>query len=147
MIRHQFSVTASEKVSRFLLCLRNTNQAFDMRETILSLLPYQCSLFSILFSLLFFNDSIFLFQFKFHLPPMQAWVVFEMQKCFTNLFVLERAKLIVTPRQPIAVSDVFIYICLIDIRDGSSKPVYGGVDLLQALSSAKTGRRSCFFMN
>ena len=50
-------------------------------------------------------------------------------------------------RQPIAVSDISIYICLIDIRDGSSKPVYGGVDPLQALSSAKTGRRSCFFMN
>ena len=50
-------------------------------------------------------------------------------------------------RQPIAVSDISIHICLIDIRDGSSKPVYGGVDLLQALSSAKTGRRSCFFMN
>ena len=50
-------------------------------------------------------------------------------------------------RQPIAVSDISIYICLIDIRDGSSKPVYGGVDRLQALSSAKTGRRSCFFMN
>ena len=50
-------------------------------------------------------------------------------------------------RQPIAVSDISIYICLIDIRDGSCKPVYGGVDRLQALSSAKTGRRSCFFMN
>ena len=50
-------------------------------------------------------------------------------------------------RQPIAVSDISIYICLIDIRDGSGKPVYGGVDRLQALSSAKTGRRSCFFMN
>ena len=50
-------------------------------------------------------------------------------------------------RQPIAVSDISIYICLIDIRDGSSKPVYGGVDHLQALSSAKTGRRSCFFIN
>ena len=33
-------------------------------------------------------------------------------------------------RQPIAVSDISIYICLIDIRDGSSKPVYGGVDRL-----------------
>ena len=53
----------------------------------------------------------------------------------------------VSARQPIAVSDISIYICLIDIRDGSSKPVYGGVDHLQALSSAKTGRRSCFFMN
>ena len=50
-------------------------------------------------------------------------------------------------RQPIAVSDISIYICLIDVRDGSGKPVYGGVDRLQALSSAKTGRRSCFFMN
>ena len=50
-------------------------------------------------------------------------------------------------RQPIAVSDISVYICLIDIRDGSCKPVYGGVDPLQALSSAKTGRRSCFFMN
>jgi len=27
-------------------------------------------------------------------------------------------------------SDISIYICLIDIRDGSSKPVYGGVDCL-----------------
>ena len=44
-------------------------------------------------------------------------------------------------------SHISVYICLIDIRDGSSKPVYGGVDPLQALSSAKTGRRSCFFMN
>ena len=50
-------------------------------------------------------------------------------------------------RQPIAVSDISVYICLIDIRDGSCKPVYGGVDRLQALSSAKTGHRSCFFMN
>ena len=29
-------------------------------------------------------------------------------------------------RQPIAVSDISIYICLIDILDGSSKPVYMG---------------------
>ena len=50
-------------------------------------------------------------------------------------------------RQPIAVSDISVYICLIDIRDGSCKPVYGGVDRLQALSSAKTGCRSRFFMN
>ena len=50
-------------------------------------------------------------------------------------------------RQPIAVSDISIYIYLIDIRDGSSKPVYGGVDRLQALSSAKIGCRLCFFMN
>ena len=50
-------------------------------------------------------------------------------------------------RQPIAVSDISIYICLIDIRDGSGKPVYGGVDRLKALSSAKTGCRSRFFMN
>ena len=28
------------------------------------------------------------------------------------------------------VSDISVYICLIDIRDGSSKPVYGGVDRL-----------------
>ena len=28
------------------------------------------------------------------------------------------------------VSDISVYICLIDIRDGSSKPVYGGVDHL-----------------
>ena len=55
MIRHQFRVTASEKVSRFLLCLRNTNQAFDMRETILSLLPYQYFLFSIVFLLALFQ--------------------------------------------------------------------------------------------
>ena len=50
-------------------------------------------------------------------------------------------------RQPIAVSDISVYICLIDIRDGSCKPVYGGVDCLKALSSAKTGCRSRFFMN
>ena len=56
--------------------------------------------------------------------------------------VLEREK-----RFGVDVSDISVYICLIDIRDGSSKPVYGGVDHLQALSSAKTGRRSCFFMN
>ena len=56
--------------------------------------------------------------------------------------VLEREK-----RSGVDVSDISVYICLIDIRDGSSKPVYGGVDRLQALSSAKTGRRSCFFMN
>ena len=53
----------------------------------------------------------------------------------------------VEPRQPIAVSDISVYICLIDIRDGSCKPVYGGVDRLKALSSAKTGCRSRFFMN
>ena len=56
--------------------------------------------------------------------------------------VLEREK-----RSGVDVSDISVYICLIDIRDGSCKPVYGGVDRLQALSSAKTGRRSCFFMN
>ena len=50
-------------------------------------------------------------------------------------------------RQPIAVSDISVYICLIDIRDGSCKPVYGGVDHLKALSSAKTGCRPRFFMN
>ena len=33
-------------------------------------------------------------------------------------------------RQPIAVSDISVYICLIDTRDSSSKPVYGGVDRL-----------------
>ena len=33
-------------------------------------------------------------------------------------------------RQPIAVSDISVYICLINIRDSSSKPVYGGVDCL-----------------
>ena len=33
-------------------------------------------------------------------------------------------------RHPIAVSDISFYICLVDIRDGSSKPVYGGVDRL-----------------
>ena len=47
--------------------------------------------------------------------------------------VLEREK-----RSGVDVSDISVYICLIDIRDGSSKPVYGGVDLLQALSSSKT---------
>ena len=52
--------------------------------------------------------------------------------------VLEREK-----RSGVDVSDISVYICLIDIRDGSSKPVYGGVDPLQALSSAKSGRRSC----
>ena len=51
------------------------------------------------------------------------------------------------PRQPIAVSDISNYICLIDIRDGSSNPVYGGVVRLQALSSAKTGCKSHSFMN
>ena len=50
-------------------------------------------------------------------------------------------------RQPIAVSDISLYICLINIRNGSCKPVYGGVDRLKALSSAKTGCRSRFFMN
>ena len=33
---------------------------------------------------------------------MQAWVVFEMQKRFTNLFVLETAKSIVTHRKIIS---------------------------------------------
>ena len=56
--------------------------------------------------------------------------------------VLEREK-----RSGVDVSDISVYICLIDIRDGSCKPVYGGVDRLQALSSSKTGRRSSFFMN
>ena len=37
---------------------------------------------------------------------------------------------LIWPRQPIAVSDISIYIRLIDIRDGSSKPVYGGVGRL-----------------
>ena len=60
---------------------------------------------------------------------------------------LEGAAKVVSVVPKIAVSDISIYICLIDIRDGSGKPVYGGVDRLQALSSAKTGRRSCFFMN
>ena len=53
----------------------------------------------------------------------------------------------VLSRQPIAVSDISVYICLIDIRDGSCRPVYGGVDRLKALISAKTGCRSRFFMN
>ena len=35
--------------------------------------------------------------------------------------VLEREK-----RFGVDVSDISVYICLIDIRDGSSKPVYGG---------------------
>ena len=39
--------------------------------------------------------------------------------------VLEREK-----RFGVDVSDISVYICLIDIRDGSSKPVYGGVDRL-----------------
>ena len=39
--------------------------------------------------------------------------------------VLEREK-----RCGVDVSDISVYICLIDIRDGSSKPVYGGVDCL-----------------
>jgi len=39
--------------------------------------------------------------------------------------VLEREK-----RLGVDVSDISVYICLIDIRDGSSKPVYGGVDRL-----------------
>ena len=36
--------------------------------------------------------------------------------------VLEREK-----RSGVDVSDISVYICLIDIRDGSSKPVYGGL--------------------
>ena len=56
--------------------------------------------------------------------------------------VLEREK-----RSGVDVSDISVYICLIDIRDGSCKPVYGGVDHLKALSSAKTGCRPRFFMN
>ena len=56
--------------------------------------------------------------------------------------VLEREK-----RSGVDVSDISVYICLIDIRDGSCKPVYGGGDRLKALSSAKTGCRSRFFMN
>ena len=36
--------------------------------------------------------------------------------------VLEREK-----RFGVDVSDISVYICLIDIRDGSSKPVYGGL--------------------
>ena len=39
--------------------------------------------------------------------------------------VLEREK-----RSGVDVSDISVYICLVDIRDGSSKPVYGGVDRL-----------------
>ena len=39
--------------------------------------------------------------------------------------VLEREK-----RSGVDVSDISVYICLIDIRDGSSKPVYGRVDRL-----------------
>ena len=39
--------------------------------------------------------------------------------------VLEREK-----RSGVDVSDISVYICLIDIRDGSSKPIYGGVDCL-----------------
>ena len=39
--------------------------------------------------------------------------------------VLEREK-----RFGVDVSDISVYICLVDIRDGSSKPVYGGVDRL-----------------
>ena len=39
--------------------------------------------------------------------------------------VLEREK-----RSGVDVSDISVYICLIDIRDGSSKPVYWGVDCL-----------------
>ena len=33
-------------------------------------------------------------------------------------------------RSGVDVSDISVYIGLIDIRDGSSKPVYGGVDCL-----------------
>ena len=36
--------------------------------------------------------------------------------------VLEREK-----RSGVDVSDISVYICLIDIRNGSSKPVYGGL--------------------
>ena len=39
--------------------------------------------------------------------------------------VLEREK-----RSGVDVSDISVYICLIDIRDGSSKPVHGEVDCL-----------------
>ena len=64
-----------------------------------------------------------------------------------DFIVVENVMIYATTRQPIAVSDISVYICLIDIRDGSCKPVYGGVDRLKALSSAKTGCRSRFFMN
>ena len=37
--------------------------------------------------------------------------------------VLEREK-----RFGVDVSDISVYICLVHIRDGSNKPVYGGVD-------------------
>ena len=73
--------------------------------------------------------------------------IFQAKKLPVTLPVSTWERRVSLTRQPIAVSDISIYICLIDIRDGSSKPVYGGVDPLQALSSAKTGRRSCFFMN
>ena len=75
--------------------------------------------------------------------------IFQAKKLPVTLPVSTWERRVSLTRQPIAVSDISIYICLIDIRDadGSSKPIYGGVDRLQALSSAKTGRRSCFFMN
>ena len=73
--------------------------------------------------------------------------IFQAKKLPVTLPVSTWERRVSLTRQPIAVSDITIYICLIDIRDGSGKPVYGGVDHLQALSSAKTGRRSCFFMN
>ena len=65
----------------------------------------------------------------------------------TNITMMRLRDVSGTPSHPIAVSDISVYICLIDIRDGSCKPVYGGVDRLKALSSAKTGCRSRFFMN
>ena len=81
------------------------------------------------------------------ISPFSFTVTFIFEDtCFTLIFTFT-FKNTALYRQPIAVSDISIYICLINIRDGSSKPVYGGVDRLQALSSAKTGCRSRFFMN
>ena len=67
-------------------------------------------------------------------PPTDSVVFFlQCQKCKVQsamkspIFkvVLEHEK-----RSGVDVSDISVYICLIDIRDGSSKPVYGGVDCL-----------------
>ena len=81
-------------------------------------------------------------------PPWITWVVVRMILAWCHsLFEFKSSPLEIRPRQPIAVSNISVYICLINIRDGSCKPVYGGVDRLKALSSAKTGCRSRFFMN
>ena len=64
-------------------------------------------------------------------PHRQCRLFFAMPKVQSAIkspifkVVLEREK-----RSGVDVSDISVYICLVDIRDGSSKPVYGGVDRL-----------------